>query len=87
VLKLLGPIFDNKWFLCYNVFSFNKTELKMTQTEFYAKYPVLPDSKEQRLVLDLRDCEFSWDKIDLVFLHLTITPYESNWNIELLETI
>ena len=57
----------------------------MTQTEFYAKYPVLTDSKEQRLVLDLRDCEFSWNQIDLVFLHLTITPYESNWNIKLLE--
>ena len=58
----------------------------MTHTEFYAKYPVLPDSKEQRLVLDLRDCEFSWDKINLIFLHLIITPYESDWNIKLLET-
>ena len=59
----------------------------MTQTEFYAKYPVLPDSKEQRLVLDVRDCEFSWNQIALVFLHLTITPYESNCNIKLLKIV
>jgi hypothetical protein len=51
----------------------------MTQSEFYAEYSVLPETKEQRLVLDLRDSEFSWEEIALVFLSLTLTPYADDW--------
>lgn len=54
----------------------------MTQNDFYTQYPVALHSKEQRLVFDLRDCEFSWEQISLVFLHLTVTPYETDWNIK-----
>ena len=57
----------------------------MTQEEFYKEYPVNVDSKEQRLVLDLRDCELSWSQISLVFLHLKLTPYSEQWNIQLEE--
>ena len=56
----------------------------MTQEEFYKEYP-MDDGKEQRLVLDLRDCGLSWSKISLVFLHLKLTPYSEQWNIQLKE--
>jgi hypothetical protein len=57
----------------------------MTQEQFYKQYPVMPDSKEQRLVLDLRDADFSWNQISLIFLSLTLTPYDADWNVKLLE--
>ena len=60
--------------------------MKYTQSAFYSKWPVAPESKEQRLILDLRDSEFSWDDIDLVFLALDYTPYSTEWNLQLEET-
>ena len=54
----------------------------MTQTQFYKLYPVNPDSKEQRLVLDLRDGDLSWEQIAQVFLALSLSPYSEDWAIK-----
>lgn len=39
MLKLLGPKFDDKWTLCYTIFSFNKTEFIMDLTEIIENNP------------------------------------------------
>lgn len=59
----------------------------MTQTDFYKHFPVDPDSKEQRLVLDLRCSELSWDDIYSVFAAMTDTPYKAEWQLRMTEEV
>lgn len=52
----------------------------MKQEQFYRHWNIGPFSKEQRLVKDLRDGDFTWQQIYDVFLRLESSPYD--WHIK-----
>jgi len=52
----------------------------MKQEQFYRYYNIEPFSKEQRLVKDLRDGDFTWQQIYDVFIRLESSPYD--WHIK-----
>ena len=54
----------------------------MTQTEFYTHFDVLPGSKEQRLVKDLRDSNFSWQQIYDVFVCMDPRHSPYDWKLK-----
>ena len=58
-------------------------KLKMTQKTFYREFDVLPGSKEQSLVLDLRDSNFSWKQVYDVFVCMDPDHSLYDWNIKL----
>ena len=60
--------------------------MTLEQKCFYSKWNVNPNTKEQRLVLDLRDSNMSWKEIDSVFIALDCSPYSEQWNLKTEET-
>ena len=49
--------FDNKWVLCYTIFSFNKTELQM------ATYKQIFDQLQRKVTMDLNSTD---EQIELI---------------------
>jgi hypothetical protein len=58
----------------------------MKQDDFYNAFPTLvlrddQQTKQQRLIKDLRENDFSWEQMHTVFEQMENSSWKNDWNI------